>query len=134
MYGYIIAAVVLVAALGGAYIQGRTDGASHTQVQWDKAILAANELTETQRKADQDKSKKLAQRYESKIATQQQTNRQIADALQRELQKTPFSADCAIPDGVRVNVWNAANRGESIAAGELPAASTTTPGAPGKQP
>lgn len=36
-------AAVVLALMGGAYLQGRKDGAAHVQTQWDKARLAQME-------------------------------------------------------------------------------------------
>ena len=134
MVVYLIAAIALMAALAGAGYKGYGLGAASVQTAWDRAVIEAAAQAQRQRTADQDKARRLSLRYEAKIATQTVTNRQITDALQRELAKEPFAADCVIPDGVRVNVWNAANRGESVAAGELPSGSGRTAGATVKQP
>lgn len=127
-YVYLAAAVAFVVALGGAYWQGRTDGAAAIRVQWNEAITKAQELTERQRKADEEKARKLSSRYEARIATQAATNREISDALERAIGKANLPASCNLDDGL-LDAWNAANRGESKASGKLPDGTSGSTGA-----
>lgn len=134
LYANLICAAMVMALAAGAYWQGRHDGAANVRVEWSEANRAASDLADAERRKAQAKAQALSKRLQDRIATQDQTNRQIADALERELTKEPFAADCTIPDGVRLNVWNAANRGESVPAGELPVAGPATTGAKVRQP
>lgn len=119
IYGYLVGAVLFLCALGGAYWQGRTDGASATQVKWDQAIIAARDAAEADRKAQQQKAQALSKRYEARIATQATVAKEIKSQLEIALAKKPLPAACVVDDGVR-DIINAALAGKSIAAGELP--------------
>ena len=124
IYGYLIGAVLFLAAVGGAYWQGRTDGAGATQVKWDQAIIAARDAAEEDRKAQQKKAAALSKRYEARIATQARTSKEIASQLEIAIGKVNMPPACVVSDGVR-DIINAALAGKSAPAGELPSGAGT---------
>jgi len=118
MYGNLFLAAIFVGVVAGAYFQGRKDGGNTVQVQWDKAILAAKAEAEATRKNDQEKAARTARTLQNRLATANQTSRELSDALSRAITAKPLP-ECVIPDGVR-DIINAASRGESVAGAELP--------------
>jgi hypothetical protein len=127
---YVLLAITigLVLSHGGAYWQGRTDGGSAVRVEWDAAIIAATAAADEARKKDQAKAQALSKRLQARIATQDQTNREIASQLEIAIGKANTPAACIVTDGVRQSI-NAALAGESPPAGKLPPASAEAPAA-----
>lgn len=118
-YGYLVAALLVLAALAGAGWKGYQFGSAAVQTRWDRANAEAVAAADAERKAQEAKARRAAATYQAKIATAEITNRQIADALQRELARKPLPPECVIPDSVR-DIWNAANSGrEAAPAGSL---------------
>lgn len=120
LYAIIIGAFVFLAALAGAGYKGYELGGNSVQVRWDRANAEASAQVEADRKAQEQKARKSAVVLQAKIATQDITNRQIADALKRELDKKPFAPECIVPDSLRDVANNALSNGKSATTGSLP--------------
>jgi len=118
MYAYLIAALVVMVMVAGAGYKGYQLGGNAVRVEWDKANTAAAKQVEADRQAQESKARKLASRYEAKIATQNLANREITSALDKALAAKPLPPECVI-DPILLDIWNRANRGESDAAGKL---------------
>lgn len=117
IYGYILMAAIFVGVTAGAYVQGRTDGAAKVKVEWSNAVIAAKDEAEATRKADQEKARRAARALEGRLATANQTSRELSDALSKAIIVKPLPS-CPIPDSVR-DLWNAANRGEGATGAKL---------------
>lgn len=118
LYGNLLLAAIFVGITAGAYVQGRTDGAAKVKVEWSNAVIAAKDEAEATRKADQEKARRAARALEGRLATANQTSRELSDALSKAIIVKPLPS-CPIPDSVR-DLWNAANRGESATGAKLP--------------
>ena len=132
-YVWLIATIAFMAALAGAGYKGYNFGAASVRADWDRAIIEARDAADSQRKADQDKARKLASRYEAKIATQALASREIKGQLDVALKARPLPASCVMDDGV-FNALNAALGGEGATGAKLPDGSGKTAVAPVKQP
>lgn len=122
MYGYLAIALISLVALAGAGYKGYQLGGNNVRVDWDRANVEAAKSVEADRKAQETKAVQSAKSYQKKLETQKLATRELTDALSRELNRKPLPPECVIDGGLR-ELWNAANRGESIPAGELPATS-----------
>jgi len=121
MYANILIVAVFLGVTIGAYVQGRTDGSAKVKVEWSNAVIAAKAEAEATRKADQEKARKSAKALENRLATANQTSRELSDALSKAIVDKPLPV-CLIPDSVR-DIINAASRGESVTGAKLPDAS-----------
>jgi len=127
-YGNLVCAVMVAAIAFGAYVGGYKNGRNAVQVEWDKAVFAANELAEQQRKQEQEKARRLSSRYEAALSTQRQTSKAISEQLDAALKSKPFPLECRL-DGVQLSTVNASLAGKSNAGAELPASGITSPAA-----
>ena len=132
MVGYLVLALVFVAALAGAGYKGYQFGGNEVRVEWDAANVKAQAAQDADRKERESTARQSATRLQARIATAEIVNRQIKGDLDRELAKQPFAADCVIPDSLRLTINNALANGASEARERLPGTSkpATTPAKP----
>ena len=121
IYGYAAAALVFLLAIAGAGWKGYSLGGDAVRVDWDRANVEAAATVEADRKAQTDKARKAASRYQAALATQTATHRGIVSAYEKAMADHPIPADCALPAGVR-ELINSALAGTGAAGASLPAA------------
>lgn len=84
-------ALGIVAALAGAYVCGRMDGAAHVQTRWDEERIATaaavQRSTERARLVEQQASQSIARQQERTNETLNDLNRRHARALERVRQQ-----------------------------------------------
>ena len=114
-YVALAAAVGLAVALGGTYLQGRSDGAAHEAARWQADAIKAQQRAA---QAAQALREQLAQR-EAELAQKQQ---EAADAVvqvrteylpaktivRREVAERVVYRDCRVGDGMRDTINSAA--------------------------
>ncbi len=130
--------VALVAALLGLCWQQHNAGYNAGQNACEVAHSKANEKKTQKQAVVQDTADTGAKQASAKAAQQLEEQRKNFDELlqrytklkqQKDAKGNPSDATlCVLSDGVRENIWNAANRGTAVQnSGNRPKSSTTLP-------
>lgn len=111
---YLVAALVFVAALAGAYVQGRTDGGTSVRVEWQAAAAASVKAAADQAESERATARQAAATLQASLGKQRQLNGALQNALDRHIGALPAVPVGCPPAALSAELWDdwrRANRG-----------------------
>ena len=122
-YVLLIAALVVMAAVGAAGFKGYSLGEEHIRVEWQAATLKAKEEADAKAQAERENARRTAATLQTSLSKEKRLTNDLNSALQAHIRTAkPLPVGCPNPelDAGLFDIWNRSNAGpEGDAGGKL---------------